>query len=295
MRIVLAGASGLIGTALRPQLVGAGHEVVSLVRRAPTSASEVQWDPARHELDPRALAGAQAVVCLSGVGVGDHRWTSEYKQQIVDSRVDSVGTIAAALAGGAGPQVLLSASAVGYYGDRGDTVLDETAEPGSGFLADVCTQWEEAAQPARDAGVRVAMLRTGLVLSSDGGLLKRLKPIVQTGAAGKLGDGRQFMPWISLLDELRAIDFLLAANVSGPVNLTGPDPARNVDFTKTLGTILHRPTVVPTPGFALKLALGEFGGEVMASQRAVPTALTEAGFTFTHNDLEAALRWALGR
>lgn len=295
MRVVMAGASGLIGTALEPVLRTAGHEVTRLVRREPANASESRWDPARGELDAGALAGADAVICLSGVGVGDHRWTTAYKQEIVSSRVDSVGTLAKALAAGAGPQVFLAASAVGYYGDRGEEVLDESAAPGTGFLADVCTQWEAAAQPARDAGVRVVTLRTGLVLTGEGGMLKKLKPIVQSGTAGRLGNGRQFMPWISMVDELSAIVFALESSLSGTANLTAPNPARNSDFMTLLGKVLHRPTLLPTPAFALKIALGEFGGEALASERVVPTALTDAGFTFAHTDLEAALRAALGR
>ncbi|MCW2496766.1 TIGR01777 family oxidoreductase [Jatrophihabitans sp.] len=295
MRIVLAGASGLIGTALKRALREDGHEVAVLVRHDTSVRGEDSWDPAQGLVDPQFLAGADAVVCLSGVGVGDHRWSAEYKQQIIDSRVQTVGTLAQSLATYGGPRVLLAASAVGYYGDRGDETLTEDARPGTGFLADVCIQWEEAAAPAREAGVRVASLRTGLVLSAEGGLLQRLKPIVQCGVAGRLGSGRQFMPWITLRDELRAIQFLLTAEVSGPVNLTAPTPVRNVEFTKTLGTVLNRPTLLPTPGFALKLALGEFGGEALASQRAVPAKLLDAGFTFTDTDLEAALRASLGR
>ena len=294
MRIVLAGASGLIGTGLKSALTAAGHDVGVLVRHATSVDGEDSWDPAAGLVDPKFLAGADAVICLSGVGVGDHRWTDSYRRQIIDSRVQTVGTIARSLARHGGPQVLIAASAVGYYGDRGDEILDESAHPGTGFLAEeVCVPWEQAADPARAAGIRVVHLRTGLVLTGAGGLLKRLTPLVKSGAAGRLGNGRQFMPWISMEDELRAIEFLLTADVAGPVNLTAPNPARNTDFTKTLGRILHRPTLLPAPGFALKLALGEFGGEAVASQRAVPAALTAAGFSFTHPDLEAALRWAL--
>ena len=293
MRIVLAGASGLIGTGLKAQLSAEGHEVSVLVRHSTSRPGEDSWDPAAGLVDPDFLAGADAVVCLSGVGVGDHRWSDSYKRQIRSSRIDSIATLARSLAQYGGPRTLLAASAVGYYGDRGDEELDETAGPGTGFLAEVCSQWERSADPAREAGVRVVHLRTGLVLTGAGGLLKRLKPIIQTGAAGKLGDGRQFMPWISLTDELRAIDFLLTSDLDGPVNLTGPDPARNSEFTKTLGRLLNRPTLIRAPGFALKLALGEFGAEALASQRAVPAKLSGAGFTFTHPSLESALRWAL--
>jgi uncharacterized protein (TIGR01777 family) len=269
-----------------------------LVRRAPVDAGEDRWDPGRRLLDPDFLVGADAVVCLSGAGIGARRWNSDYKKTLIDSRVQPVGTVAQTLAelasdGADGPSVLLTASAVGYYGSRGDEVLTEQSSPGTGFLAELCTGWEAAALPAVAAGVRVATLRTGLVLAGDGGLLTRLRPLVKAGVAGRLGNGRQFMPWISLLDECRAIEFLLDHHISGPVNLTGPDPARNSDFTKALGAALHRPTVIPTPAFALRTALGEFGAEALASQRALPAALQGAGFEFTHPTLEAALDWAL--
>jgi uncharacterized protein (TIGR01777 family) len=298
MRVVLAGASGVIGTELKSVLRASGHQVDVLLRRATSTDGEDSWDPQHGLLDPNFLIGADAVICLSGVGVGDHRWTESYKQEIIESRVDSVGTVARTLAGLADdgadvPKIFISASAVGYYGDRGDAVLTEKSSPGDGFLAEVCTRWEAAALPAAAAGIRTAQLRTGLVLTGSGGLLKRLTPIVKLGAGGKLGSGKQFMPWITLHDEVRAIEFVLNNDLVGAVNLTAPAPAPNAEFTKALGSLLHRPTVFPTPGFALKLVLGEFGGEAIASQRAVPTALEAAGFEFTHADLDGALRWAL--
>ncbi len=296
MRVVLAGASGLIGSALRSSLVVDGHAVTTLVRRGARGDDESQWDPARGEVDPAALTGADAVVCLSGAGVGEHRWTDEYKQTLRDSRIDATGTLARALATVDGaPRVFLAASAIGYYGDTGDHEVDETGPRGRGFLADLCQDWEAATAPAEAAGVRVAHLRTGLVLSGDGGLLKRLKPIVQAGVAGKLGSGRQFMPWISLADEVGAIRFLLEHDIAGPVNLVGPAPARNADFMKTLGAVLNRPTLLPTPGFALRIALGEFAQDTLTGQRAVPGVLSRSGFGFQHGDLESALRWALDR
>lgn len=295
MKIVLAGASGLIGSALRTSLRDDGHDVFTLVRRSPSDDHEDRWDPGRGLLDPKFLEGADTVVCLSGVGVGDHRWTDSYKEQILASRVDTVRTIARTMATLASSGALIAASAVGYYGDTGDRIVEEDAAAGSSFLSRVCVRWEAAAAPAVAAGIRVAHLRTGLVLSGEGGLLKRLKPIVQTGLAGKLGSGRQFMPWISLADEVGAIRFLLERDVSGPVNLTGPAPARNADFMSLLGHVLRRPTVLPTPGPALKIALGEFAAEVLTGQRAVPAALSAAGFEFRHADLESALRWALSR
>jgi uncharacterized protein len=295
MKVVLTGASGLIGTALKASLRASGHDVATLVRHATSSPGEDSWDPAKGLLDPNFLSDADAIICLSGVGVGDHRWTDSYKEEIVASRVDSVGTVARTLAEYGGPRIMIAASAVGYYGDTGDRIVEESSSPGNSFLSGVCTKWEAAADPARSAGVRVAHLRTGLVLSQDGGLLKRLKPIVQIGVAGKLGSGEQYMPWISLADELRAIEFLVTHDVSGPVNLTAPAPARNADFMSTLGHVLHRPTVLPTPGFALHAVLGQFAEEVLTGQRAVPAALLAAAFEFEHAELDSALRWALGK
>ncbi|PZS16579.1 MAG: TIGR01777 family protein [Pseudonocardiales bacterium] len=296
MRVVLAGASGLIGTALRKSLRADDVAVTTLVRRPPAGPDEVRWAPERVELDPGVLAGADAVVCLSGAGVGEHRWTDSYKSALRSSRLDSMGTVASAMAGlGDGPGVLVAASAVGYYGDTGERVVDESAPRGRGFLAELCEDWEAAARPAAEAGIRVAHLRTGLVLSGDGGLLKRLKPIVTLGVGGRLGSGRQFMPWISLADEIGAIRFVLEHDVSGPVNLSGPDPVRNAELIAVLARLLHRPAVVATPGFALRIVLGEFAQDTLAGQRAVPAKLLAAGFTHEHADVESALRWALGR
>lgn len=295
MQVVLAGASGLIGQPLKASLLADGHQVKTLVR-SPSSAPDTDtWDPKQGLVDPDFLAGADVLVCLSGVGVGDHRWTDSYKQQIIDSRVDSVGTLARSLAEYGGPRTFVVASAVGYYGDTGDLEVTEQTPPGTSFLSDVCVQWEAAADPARAAGVRVSHLRTGLVLAKDGGLLKRLTPIVKAGIAGKLGDGRQFMPWISLTDEIAAIRHVIDSELSGPLNLVGPAPVRNAEFTRVLGSVLHRPTVLPVPGFAARIALGEFAGDVLTGQRALPAVLTGSGFTFQHADIETALRAELGR
>lgn len=294
MHVVVAGASGLIGSALCDALRTQGHSVLTLVRREPRSPDEASWRPDEGALDRALLDGADAVVCLSGAGVGDHRWTASYKQTLRSSRLDSVGTLARAMAETAsGPQVLLAASAVGYYGDTGDRVVDETAGPGSGFLAQLCVDWERASRPAEDAGVRVAHLRTGLVLARAGGLLARLRPIVRAGVGGRLGSGRQFMPWITLADEVAAILFLLENDVAGPVNLVGPQPARNAEFIETLARLLHRPAALPVPGFAMRAALGELAQDALTGQRAVPAVLQAAGFRHTHADLDAALRWAL--
>lgn len=295
MEVVLAGASGLIGGALREALRADGHRVKQLLRRETSAPDTDSWDPAAGRVDPDFLAGADAVVCLSGVGVGSKRWTDAYKRQILQSRVDSVGTLARSLAEYGGPRVLVCASAVGYYGDTGDRIVEEDAPSGSSFLADVCRQWEAAADPARAAGARVVHLRTGLVLADDSDLMKRLKPLVQLGVAGKLGNGRQYFPWITLRDEIRAISFVLTHDVSGPVNVTAPAPVTNAEFTKAIGHVLHRPTVLPAPAFGVRLVLGEFAGEVLGGQRAVPAALTAAGFEFEHTDVETGLRWALGR
>ena len=290
MKVLISGASGLIGPALRRDLVAAGHEVRVLVRQAPGSPDETQWSPAERSLEPAALDGVDVVVCLSGAGVGDHRWTTDYKRTIVSSRVDSVGTIATAMTQAASSAKLVSASAVGYYGDTGDTRIDEQSPSGESFLADVCVQWEGAAKPVQDAGNIVSFTRTGLVLAKGGGLLARLAPIVKAGLGGKLGSGRQFMPWISLTDEVAAIRYLVEHDVPGPVNLTGPAPVRNDEFTKALGEVLHRPTLLFVPGFAARIVLGEFAGDVLTGQQALPVALEAAGFTFEHRDVRDALR-----
>lgn len=294
MEVVLAGASGLLGTTLRDSLRADGHRVKQLVRH-PVSESDMDtWDPAHGRLDPDFLQGADAIVCLSGANVGAHRWTDSYKQTIRASRVDSVSTVAQTLATYGGPPVFLAASAVGYYGDTGDRVTDESAPPGDTFLSGVCVEWEAAAEPARAAGVRVAHLRTGPVLSRRGDLLKRLLPLVKGGLAGKLGTGRQYLPWISLVDHVAAMRFLLTNDMAGPVNVVAPHPVTNAQFIKTLGHLLHRPTVLTIPRFGARLAAGEFADEALIGQRAVPRRLSETGFTFTHETLEDALRAELG-
>ena len=298
MKIAVTGSSGLIGTALVPALRSGGHQVLTLVRRTPRTADEHRWDPAHRQIGGEVLTDVDAVVNLAGVGIGDKRWTDRYKAQVVQSRVDSTTTISQALAAAAvadpsRPRVLLSASAVGFYGDTGDRTVDETAPAGSGFLADVCRQWEAATGPAAAAGVRVALLRTGLVLGR-GGLMSRLAPLFRLGLGGRLGSGGQYWPWVSLQDEVDAIRFLLDHPVSGPVNVTGPVPVTNAEFTAAMGRAVHRPAVVAVPGFALSAVLGGFAEEgVLAGQRAVPAALTAAGFRHTHADLDSALRVAL--
>ncbi|WP_375498352.1 TIGR01777 family oxidoreductase [uncultured Jatrophihabitans sp.] len=289
MLVLLAGASGLIGPALRESLLADGHTVRTLVRREPTTPDEDRWDPAAGLMDPGVLDGVDVAVCLSGAGVGDKRWTDKYKKTIVASRVDTVGTLATTIAKTGSTAKLVCASAVGYYGDTGDRRIDETAPAGNGFLSGVCEQWERAADPARAAGVTVSHLRTGLVLAKAGGLLPRLGLLVKLGLGGKLGSGRQYFPWISLTDEIAAIRFVLEQDVPGAVNLTAPNPVTNAEFTKTLGSVLHRPTFLIVPGFGARIVLGEFAGDVLTGQNAVPAALEAAGFTFTHPHLRAAL------
>lgn len=294
MQVVLAGASGLIGSALRESLRADGHRVKTLLRRPVSEVDADSWDPERGLLDPDFLQGADAVVCLSGVGVGDRRWTESYKRKILRSRVDPVGTVARTLAEYGGPRVLIAASAVGYYGDTGERQVDESTPPGDSFLARVCVEWEAAADPAREAGVRVAHLRTGIVLAKQGGVLKRLAPLVKAGLGGRLGTGTQFMSWISLRDEVAAIRLVLERDVSGPVNMVAPNPVRNAEFFRTLGEVLHRPTVFAVPSFALRLALAELAGEILGGQRASPNRLLDAGFEFAHPDLAGTLRAELG-
>ncbi|HEY0168957.1 MAG TPA: TIGR01777 family oxidoreductase [Jatrophihabitans sp.] len=298
MKVVVAGASGFIGKALVIDLRGHGHEVSTLVRRSPASESEFQWHPERGELDPLALGDADAVISLSGAGVGDKRWNEAYRQVLVQSRVQPTTTIARALAelpAELRPQSFLSASAIGYYGDRGDEPLPESATGGAGFMADLVRRWEAATEAASAAGVRVVTLRTGLVLSRSGGLMKRLIPIFKMGAGGRLGSGRQYQPWITLADEIGAIRHILRTEqLQGPVNLVGPEPVRNAEFSAELARALHRPALLPAPAFGLRLVLGEFADEgVLLSQRVLPEKLIGSGYRFEHADLRSALAWAV--
>lgn len=296
MKVVVCGASGLVGTPLRERLAAQGHEVVQLVRREPSAPGEVRWDPSRGVLDPTSLAGVDAAVNLSGAGVGDRRWSPAYQREILRSRVDTTRTLATTLARlEPRPAVLVSGSAIGVYGHRGEEVLTEASSPGSTFLADVVVDWEAAARPAADAGIRTAFARTGLVMAPGGGAFGRMLPLFRLGAGGRLGDGRQWWSWITLEDEVSALVHLLTADLEGPVNLTVPSPVRNAELTHTLGTVLGRPAVVPVPAIALRAALGGFAAEILASQRVVPDALLASGFSFAHEDVEAAVRWMLGR
>jgi uncharacterized protein (TIGR01777 family) len=293
MRIGITGASGLIGTPLVAALRGDGHDVVRFVRHDDAAADARRWDGA--SLAPQQVEDLDAVVHLAGAGVADHRWTAAYKEQIRSSRVRGTTAVATAIAAARPDAVLLSASAVGYYGDTGDRLVDETAPSGQGFLAEVCREWEASTAAAEQAGARVAHLRTGIVLSAAGGALKQQLPIFKAGTGAPLGSGRQYVPWITLADEVRAIQHLLTADVSGPVNLVGPAPVTNREFTKVLGHVLHRPTLpIAAPAFVLRAALGQFADEgVLIGQRLAPAALRNSGFAFTSTDLESGLRASL--
>jgi uncharacterized protein (TIGR01777 family) len=295
MRILIAGASGFLGTRLVDTLRTDGHDVHRLVRRAPRSADESRWDPARGQVDPAAVAAADAVVNLAGANINGRRWTAAYKKVLVDSRVDTTSTLATAIAAAERrPAVLLNASGIHVYGDCGDRAVDEQDPPGTGFLADLCREWEAATAPADDAGVRVVHLRTSFPLDREGGFLKPLLLVFKLGGGGKLAGGRQYMPWISLPDWLGATTMLLErGDIAGPVNLTGPEPATNAEFTEALGRAVHRPTLLPVPAFALRAALGELGDWAVASLRATPGVLTKAGYAFRHRSVASAVRWAV--
>ncbi|MER6330237.1 TIGR01777 family oxidoreductase [Streptomyces sp. NPDC001034] len=297
MRVAVTGSNGLIGSALVRSLLDDGHQVVRLVRGAPSAGprdgSEVApWDPAGGEA---ALQGAEAVVHLAGAGIGDRRWTASYKREIRDSRVRGTQTIARACAGAAvPPRVLVSSSATGYYGDTGSRIVDESAPAGSDFLASVCVEWEAAAGPAREAGIRVVHPRTGLVVAGEGGAFGKMLPLFRLGLGGRLGSGDQYWPFISLTDHVAALRFALDTDaLSGPVNFTAPEPPTNREVTQALGRVLHRPALAPVPAFALRAALGEFATSITCSARVVPTALLKAGFTFRHPTFEQALESVL--
>ncbi|MGW9070690.1 TIGR01777 family oxidoreductase [Streptomyces yangpuensis] len=295
MRIAVTGSTGLIGSALVRSLRADGHEVVRFVRREPAAPDEARWDPERGHVDPAGLAGCGAVVHLAGAGIGDHRWTAAYKRKIRDSRVLGTAAIANALAGlDEPPAVLVSGSAVGYYGDTGDRPVDEDTPAGHGFLPSVCVEWEAAAAPAREAGIRTAFARTGLVVAKEGGAWGRMFPLFRAGVGGRLGDGRQYWPYISLRDEVAALRHIIdTPSLSGPVNLTAPEPLTNRQVTAAMGRVLRRPAVLPVPAVALRIALGEFSEDVLGGQRARPARLLESGFVFRDPGIEQAIRAAL--
>lgn len=296
MRMAVSGSSGLIGMALCRALAVRGHDVVRLVRR-PAGPGEAFWDPAAGLIDAGALAGTQAVVHLAGAGIGDRRWSAERRRVLVDSRVESTALLARVLAGSdPRPGVLVNASAVGYYGDRGDEVLDESAPAGTGFLAELCQRWEEATAPAAEAGIRVVRVRSGVVLSASGGALAMQLPAFRVGLGARLGHGRQWMSWISLDDEvgvlLRAID---DEKISGPVNAVAPQPVTNRHFTRALGHALHRPAVFVVPAPIMHAVLGRqlVDEMLLASQRVRPAALERSGHRFAHPEVEGALEAVL--
>jgi uncharacterized protein (TIGR01777 family) len=285
-RIAVTGASGLIGNALVGYLKSQGHTVQRLVRRAAVSSDEITWDPIAGTVDMEALAGVDAVIHLAGAGVSDKRWTKKYKSEILNSRLLGTTTIAKAVAI-VKPQVFISASAIGWYGESGNRAVIESDRVGDDFLAAVCREWESAADLAGD--VRTVKLRTGLVLDPTGGALGKMLPIFRFGLGGKLSNGKQWWSWITLHDQIRAIAFLLENKISGPVNLTSPNPVTNSEFTAGLARAMHRPALFPVPAFALKIALGGFSAEVLGSKKVMPQALTEAGFTFDYPHISSAL------
>lgn len=311
MDVVVAGSHGLVGTALVADLVERGHGVRRLVRRGAESdddsaagkpapaqdaaVRQVPWDPRTGELDPAALEGAGAVVNLAGAGIGDHRWTPAYKQKLLGSRTTTTSLLARTIARVDGPPVLVNASAVGAYGDRGDEVLTEASERGDDFLAHLVKAWEGATAPAAEAGARVVWLRSGIVLAPSGGTLGRMLPLLRLGVGGPLGSGRQWWSWITLADEVAAIRHVIDANVRGPVNAVAPEPTTNRELTRALARALSRRAGLAVPRFALRIALGQFADDLIASQRVVPAVLNRTGFTWAHPDPEAAARWVAGR
>jgi len=286
MRIAVTGSTGMIGTALVGQLKAEGHTVLRLVRRKPHSAEEVQWDPAAGTIDLAALEGVDAVIHLAGAGVGDKRWTPKYRATILNSRLLGTTTIANAVTA-LKPKVFISASAIGFYGETGNRAVVETDRGGEEFLSAVCREWEAAADLA--TGVRTVKIRTGLVLDPTGGALGRLLPFFRLGIGGKLGSGKQWWSWITLHDEIKAIIHCLNTDISGPVNLTSPNPVTNQEFTGTLARALHRPALFPVPGIALKIIVGGFASDILGSAKVLPKALQDSGFVWDYPHLTTAL------
>jgi uncharacterized protein len=290
VRILVSGSSGLIGSALVSALRADGHDVKRLVRGAATSPDQISWNPAE-PLSPESVSGFDAVVHLAGESIVG-RWTEAKKRRIRESRIPATQLLAAALAKAQlRPRVFVCSSAVGYYGDRGDEILREDGPSGKGFAAELCRQWEAAAQSVASNGIRAGQIRTGVVLSAAGGALPKMLPPFRMGVGGKLGNGRQWMPWIDLRDEVGAIQHLLTADsISGPVNMVSPNPVRNAEFTKTLASVLHRPAIFPMPAFAARLAFGQMVDELLlASQRVEPSKLVVSGYKFQRPDLQPAL------
>jgi uncharacterized protein len=293
MKVVITGASGLLGPALGASLRADGHDVVRLVRRPPSAPDEATWDPAGGTVDERALTGAGAVIHLAGVGLGDRPWTPAHKRAVLDSRVEGTTTIARAVAAHGVP-VLVSASGAGYYGNPGDAVCDEESPRGTTYIADVAAAWEAATEPAVAGGARVVPVRTGVVLSARGGAYGRLLPLFRLGLGGRIGSGQQWWSWVTIDDYVRAVRFVLDHDeLAGPVNVSAPEPLRNADMTAAMGRVLHRPTVFMAPGFALRVPLRDFAEDLLGGQRVVPARLQAAGFEFAHPTFEPALRAVL--
>ena len=298
MKILITGASGLIGQALTKQLNATGHTTVAAVRREPRRNDEVQWNPTTGEMSPSAFDGVDAVVHLAGAGIGDKRWTDSYKMEILQSRTLGTALLADTMASlDKKPSVFLSGSAIGIYGVRDDTELGEDAAIGTGFLADVCRDWEAASASASAVGIRTVLLRTGIVLSPKGGALKKQLPLFKLGLGGKFGNGKQWQSWISITDEVNAIIHLLTSNLSGAVNLTAPNAVTNAEFTRVLGSVVSRPAILPIPSFGPTLLLGgELADALLfTGQRVVPNALVADGFHFAHPTLDVALRALLNK
>lgn len=297
MRVAVSGSSGLIGSALCAYLQKQNHTVNKIVRGGSSSdSSAIKWDPSAGSIEADKLNGVDAVIHLAGENIASGRWTDEQKKKIKESRIAGTSLLARTICGlSTKPQVVVSGSAVGFYGDRGDETLTETNNPGFGFLADVCREWEDAIAPVREAGVRVVNARTGVVLSPKAGALQKMLPIFKLGGGGVVGDGKQYMSWISLEDEVKALVFLLTnTSLEGPVNLVAPNAVTNAQFTSSLGKVLHRPTIFPLPGFAAKIILGEMADELLlASQRCQAAKLLKAGYNFEFPKIDEALTDAL--
>jgi uncharacterized protein (TIGR01777 family) len=285
-RIAVTGSTGLIGSALVGHLKAEGHTVQRLVRRPALTPEEVTWDPKKGTVDLAALEGVDAIIHLAGANVGDKRWSKKYRAEILNSRLLGTTTIATAV-NTLKPSLFICASAMGYYGETGNRAVIESDRPGNDFLATVCKEWEGAADLVRD--VRTVKLRTGLVLDPADGALGKMLPLFRFGLGGKLGSGKQWWSWITLHDVIRAITFAIESDISGPINLTSPNPATNQEFTAALARALRRPALLPVPGFALKIALGGFSAEILGSKKVLPQALTDAGFTFDYPHLAPAI------
>ncbi len=296
MKVVLTGASGLLGPALASSFRSDGHEVLRLVRRPPSAPDQARWDPVGGTVDAGALRGADLVVHLAGAGIGDQPWTPSHRRAVLDSRVDGTTTIARAVADH-GVATLLSMSGIAYYGNPGDQVLDESSPAGDTYLAEVARRWEETTAPAAESGARVVTMRTGVVVSAKGGAFgRRLLPLFRFGLGGRLGSGDQWFSWVALTDYVRAVRFLGEhAGIDGAVNVTSPEPLTNADLTSAMSRVLHRPALLRAPGFGLRLVFREFGDDLLHGQRVVPRRLLDAGFTFTHTAFEPALRAALAQ